>query len=515
MQLQGSTTPALLAMGRAVARLRSRWDDQHLLVDVLDLLPDAYLRTTVDGTIVDGNENALQLLSAPSVDALIGRVMRELVAPWDRARHDEIADSARGLVATAEMLALRPEGESPFRVSVAAVGGTTGETHWLLRTIDSSRHDDLPHPAELGRRAETIEHMPAAAYVTLADPGFTPEYLSPGLSELVGASPHEWIAAPHAWVSAINAEDRFRVHAARLRARGAGVFECTYRIRKRDGSTVLVLDRAHRGEVAGGPRWFGVLVDVTHVDDLADVAGTLYDDVRQRAERAEALAAAKHAALEIFAHDLRSPLTAAVRVLELMRKGTRHMDERLVDDLQGALQHSLDRVTSLLAEIQELQSLDTRSREQWQLVDLGQLAHDVAETFDDSRITVEAPSLLVEAVPGLLRRAVGNVVDNALKHSGEDGRVKIQVVDGGDAHVVITDNGPGVPDELREHLFDPFVRGSGLTGGLGLGLALVRRVCEMHGGQATVRNLPTGGARFELSLPAITTGTGEPVSTKG
>src|SRR5690606_34948788 len=109
------------------------------------------------------------------------------------------------------------EGESPVRVAVAAVGGTTGETHWLLRTIDTARQHDLPHPAELGRRVEAIEHMPAVAYVALADPGFTPEYLSPGLSELVGASPHEWIAAPHAWVSAINAEDRFRVHAARLR----------------------------------------------------------------------------------------------------------------------------------------------------------------------------------------------------------------------------------------------------------------------------------------------------------
>ena len=122
--------------------------------------------------------------------------------------------------------------------------------------------------------------------------------------------------------------------------------------------------------------------------------------------------------------------------------------------------------------------------------------------------------LLVDSAPGtitgsreLLRRALFNLVENAVKYGPKGGQVRLCAeLDGTDMVITVADQGPGIPPELRERVFEPFFRvdtaSSRELGGTGLGLALVRAIAEVHGGSVWVEEHQAGGNRFVLRLPA-------------
>jgi heavy metal sensor kinase len=104
-----------------------------------------------------------------------------------------------------------------------------------------------------------------------------------------------------------------------------------------------------------------------------------------------------------------------------------------------------------------------------------------------------------------VRQAVENLVDNALRHTGGGGEVVLRAErDGGRVHLEVSDTGAGFPGELLERAFEPFARADGdrKGDGAGLGLAIVLAVAEAHGGTASVRNRPEGGASVRIDLPA-------------
>ena len=103
-----------------------------------------------------------------------------------------------------------------------------------------------------------------------------------------------------------------------------------------------------------------------------------------------------------------------------------------------------------------------------------------------------------------LRRALANLIDNAVKFAGA-ARVRVETGDGV-VSVLIDDDGPGIPSDEIESLFEPFSRGersrNRQTGGAGLGLAVARQIARAHGGEVTLANRPEGGLKARLTLPA-------------
>ena len=97
-----------------------------------------------------------------------------------------------------------------------------------------------------------------------------------------------------------------------------------------------------------------------------------------------------------------------------------------------------------------------------------------------------------------------NLMENALRHTPAGTHVRARVFrEGGDAVLVVSDDGPGIPEELRAKVFDRFVRGAGDRGGsFGLGLSIVRAVAQQHGGSVSVEDAAPG-ARFVVRLPAV------------
>jgi two-component system, OmpR family, sensor kinase len=131
----------------------------------------------------------------------------------------------------------------------------------------------------------------------------------------------------------------------------------------------------------------------------------------------------------------------------------------------------------------------------------------VAGFEDESHpVSVDGADVVVDVDAPKVERIVDNLLRNAGKHTpaGTPIRVAVSAEDGG-AVLSVEDEGPGVPPELRRRVFEPFAQGQSVrevaSPGTGIGLALVSKLAEIHGGRAWVEDPPTGGARFVVTLP--------------
>ncbi|OWQ90719.1 sensor histidine kinase [Roseateles aquatilis] len=131
------------------------------------------------------------------------------------------------------------------------------------------------------------------------------------------------------------------------------------------------------------------------------------------------------------------------------------------------------------------------------------LQHNVDLGYDgpDCEEPEHAPVQVI-GIPLLLREALVNLVDNALRYAGRGASVTVQVrAVGGRAELVVTDNGPGIPSDLREQVFERFFRGTHEGNGCGLGLAIVKEIVERHGGRIALSGVAPHGLRVAIDLP--------------
>ena len=122
----------------------------------------------------------------------------------------------------------------------------------------------------------------------------------------------------------------------------------------------------------------------------------------------------------------------------------------------------------------------------------------------DHAVSIESDgAVIVRGARDELHRVALNLLENALRHTPPGTPVRASVAADGDrAVLVVEDEGPGVPEELRGRIFERFVRGSGDRGGsFGLGLSIVRAVAEAHGGEVRLEQPQAGGSRFVVALP--------------
>lgn len=211
--------------------------------------------------------------------------------------------------------------------------------------------------------------------------------------------------------------------------------------------------------------------------------------------RVVALLDEKDRMLGALGHDLRTPLASMRIRIETMEPAEDR--ERVIA--------SIEEMTGMLEDILVF-ARSGRAREQARETDVMALVDALCDDYADMGHEVEAAPaarLVLSVQPSLLRRAVRNLIDNALKYAGS-ARVEIRR-DTGHAHIVVLDNGPGLPPDALEQVLEPFSRletsRSRETGGSGLGLAIAKAVAESHGGSLHLENRAEGGLAAILSLP--------------
>jgi two-component system OmpR family sensor kinase len=248
-------------------------------------------------------------------------------------------------------------------------------------------------------------------------------------------------------------------------------------------------------------------------DEVADLARTLEDMLmaldQARGETQAALDRQRQFVADA-SHELRTPLTSILANLELLASELEGEDA----EIAGSALRSSRRMRRLVADLLLLARADAGRKARREPVNAGavvrEAAGEAAPLARGQGLTVDVQpgaSLVVEAPGDELHRLVLNLIQNALVHTPPGTAVDVRARrEAGDVMIEVSDEGPGVPEDMREQIFDRFVRGDGdrarSGSGSGLGLAIVRAVAESLGGSVALDSGEAGGARFTVRIPA-------------
>ncbi|MFL6268589.1 MAG: ATP-binding protein [Actinomycetes bacterium] len=351
-----------------------------------------------------------------------------------------------------------------------------------------------------------VEEIPAIVYSEEFEVGGARQYINRQVEVLFGFTVEESSRANH-WKTVLHPDDLERVLAEEARCERTGEpFRMEYRCFTKSGEVKWVRDQCVLvRDAAGKPLfWQGVSVDITDTK-LA------LEHERDVARRLRSLDRMKNTFLDAVSHELRTPLAAIVGIgLTLEHKA---------DNL--AAQDRTDLYTRLVANARKLDRLLN------DLLDLDRLTHGIvapkrrptdvaalaARIADDwavlngRRPKVVAEPVTVSLDPGKVERIIENLLANAARHTPPDTPVWVRVEHppGGDGVLLaVEDAGAGIPAELRDSVFEPFRQGPGTpthAPGVGIGLTLVARFAELHGGRAWVEERPGGGSSFRVLIP--------------
>ena len=250
-------------------------------------------------------------------------------------------------------------------------------------------------------------------------------------------------------------------------------------------------------------------------DEVGELARTLEQMLRSldgaRTEREGAMQKQREFVADA-SHEMRTPLTSVIANLELLQASlTQPLDSEERAMVDSALRSS-QRMSRLVADLLLLARADAGRISERRECDLAEIVGDAATEIAPVAGTRHLQTgnggpVHVQGNRDELHRMVVNLLDNAVRYTRRDGTIELRtVLDGEYARVEIADDGPGIPEEMREQVFERFVRGSGpadtaADGGTGLGLAIVRAVANSHGGDVSVASSPLGGALIVVSLP--------------
>jgi signal transduction histidine kinase len=255
-------------------------------------------------------------------------------------------------------------------------------------------------------------------------------------------------------------------------------------------------------------------------DEVGDLARA-FAQMQQRLQQQEE---ARRAFVSTASHELRTPLASLDGMLELLDDdlGSGNPD---LDDARSLLERARTqsrRLSRLAADLLDLSRLDAQVQLRSEPVELGELSRAVLAEFElgteergiVSSLDDSAGQVWARGDPGGIARIVRILLDNAVRVSPQGGQIAVELRNGEHASLTVRDDGPGVPPEERELIFQRFQRGRATGGspGFGLGLAIGRELADRMGGELVLEEADTPGATFTLRLPVAQAQEEEPLA---
>ena len=236
-----------------------------------------------------------------------------------------------------------------------------------------------------------------------------------------------------------------------------------------------------------------------------------YEAERSTADELRRLSALRADFVSLVSHELRSPMSAVIGAARTLQGRWRELTPEQRESFLALIGDETSRLARLIDDVLDTSRIEAGTFSfTFSDVDLGELLRDViaAAEFAQDEVELTADVGALPRVRGdreRLRQVIQNLVDNAVKYSSAGGRVRVSAT-ADDGHVLIdvADQGPGIPPEDRELIFQKFGRSSSGTAkpGSGLGLFIARSIAEAHGGTLGVDSVPARGSVFRLDLPA-------------
>jgi PAS domain S-box-containing protein len=383
---------------------------------------------------------------------------------------------------------------------------------WSFRDVtERKQSEEAVHSAETKYRT-LIEQIPAITYIDAFEGPATTLYISPQTESILGYTPDEWFEDPRLLSKRIHPEDhdRWRDEVERCDQTG-NPFRLEYRILARDGRVVWVHDESVllRDESGKPLFWQGVMFDITERKDAEEKLEQAWQREMEAGRRLRALDEMKNTFLEAVSHELRTPLTAILgSALTLEREDVELAGDE-GKDLVRRMAANARKLNELLSDLLDLDRLARGIVEpKRQPTDVGALARGVVEESErgeDRRVELDVEPVEVWVDAAKVERIVENLVANAVRHTPEGTGVWVRVrPQTGGVLIAVEDSGSGIPESEREAIFEPFRQlpsGQPHSPGVGIGLSLVARFAEIHGGRAWVEDRPGGGASFRVFLP--------------
>ena len=370
---------------------------------------------------------------------------------------------------------------------------------------------------ELERFHELVQSLEAVFWE--ADPTTLQFRFLSRRAESMLTGPDQDRQAPDRWGDHIDPQDREgALDAVREAIEGTVDRSVEYRARERDGKPVWIRDLVHviRDPQRDPTALRGLMVDITgrkRAEEALRQSERKYLEAfrreREATQRLRALDEMKNTFLEAVSHDLRTPLTSILGSALTLEQAGLDMDPADALDLLHRIAGNARKLERLLSDLLDLDRLQRGIiAPQRRPTDLGALVRHAVEDPDllsGHPVDVDLDPVVISVDAAKVERIVENMLANAGRHTPEGTRlwVRVKPADGG-ALVVVEDEGPGVPSELKEAVFEPFRQGQSAAShspGVGVGLSLVSRFAELHGGRAWVEDRLGGGASFRVFLP--------------
>ncbi|TVR37099.1 MAG: PAS domain-containing sensor histidine kinase [Nitriliruptor sp.] len=515
---EGEVDGVLGMVADATARRRSRELEARLaaLVDSANL---AIVGMDIDGIITSWNQGAVHLFGWSAEEA-IGRDITLIdthepdAVPVRHPEREMRAGRLRDSYVETHRRA-RDGREIPVGVSLAFIRDADGRDVGLSATYQDLsaqvRATDALAASEQQFRLIADNAQDVIYRLDVRDQPRL-EYLNAAAETLLGFPRDRLLRDRRLIVEQTHPEDRQSALGSVVEPEG-GTF--VSRWQREDGRWIVIEDRRTVLMERGQPvTVIGIARDITDQQEAVERTREELAQERRIAEELRELDEMKTAFLSAVSHELRTPLTSVLGFAETARRYVVQTDPDLVHYLERLLANA----KRLQVLMDDLLDVDRLSRSEvtprLQEVDLADLARRSVRSreapthwfhLDLAPVTLPLDQVMID-------RVIDNLVRNAGRHTPEGSNVWVRVTPTDDgAHLIVEDDGPGVAPSDRDRIFDPFQQGRGVSmqasPGTGIGLSLVRRFVEAHGGCVHLDERPGGGARFTIELPRTTTAT--------
>ncbi|HEX7330168.1 MAG TPA: MASE1 domain-containing protein [Pyrinomonadaceae bacterium] len=371
----------------------------------------------------------------------------------------------------------------------------------------------------LKRVEDIVAHVPGVVWEAWGKPDAANQridFVSSHVEKMLGYSEEEWLSTPNFWLSIVHPEDKERAAAEAMAIFESGKGGTSrFRWMHKDGREVWVEAQSIVVNDETGPVGMrGVTMDITAAVKAEIERSELLERESHARQQAEEASRLKEEFLATVSHELRTPLNAVVGWSRLLRSG--QLDDEGKSHAVEVIERNAAAQRQIIEDLLDVSRIVTgKLRISTQPVDLLLVIHaaiDAVRPAAEAKeikivIHVEAPDMIVRADVERLQQVFWNLLANAVKFTPTSGAVDVYLERNDSlAEIRIEDTGPGVPADFLPRIFDRFSQADSSStrkhGGLGLGLAIVRHLVELHGGTVSAANKTEGGAILTVRLPA-------------